>query len=209
MKKILLLFLYLSCFDAYSQKKDLSIEQSAVNFLGTDILPKERKVSSFRYDGKVILGFHDIESSKSTLWMLSFCKISENKNKERAGVQTSGINWVKKISSLEKQLQNHLIDTTFDYSNSKLTVPKVFTKVSKGKNRKIRYGKINHYWRKWRYDLFGSAHYITVYNAIEFDELYLVYINTHATHDPAGLSYYILLNKDGNVTDWCRTTWIS
>ncbi|WP_194778656.1 hypothetical protein [Pararhodonellum marinum] len=208
MKKILSILFCIITTNSYSQGFDQNIEQRAINFLADSILKSEKHVRIFRFDGRIDKGYFDTESTIISMWGLPFCKQSEDRQREEAGLTRSGIDWNKEGVKLEKQLRSLSQDSTTNYEEVRLEVPKGIKKVSAFKNRKDKVHPKNR-WNRWRNPVFGLAHDLYVFSAIEFEDIFLVTINSNEVNGSTGIIYHIILNKNGDVKDWCRTTYIS
>jgi hypothetical protein len=208
LKKILTILFCIIGSNSYSQGSDQNIEQRALNFLADSILKEEKHVKSFRYDGRIEKAYVNTESAISSMWGLPFCKQSEDRYRKEAGLPRSDIDWNKEGVKLEKQLRALSPDSTTNYEEVRLEVPNGIKRVSAFRNRK---DKVHHKNRgnRWKNLVFGSAHKLYVFSAIEFEEIFLVTINSSEVDCSTGIIYYILLNKSGDVKDWCRATYIS
>jgi hypothetical protein len=207
-KKILTILFCIITTNSYSQGSDQNIEQRAINFLADSILKSEKHVRIFRFDGRIDKGYFDTESAIISMWGLPFCKQSEDRQREEASLPRSGIDWNKEGVKLEKQLRSLSLDSTTNYKEVRLEVPKGIKKVSDFKNWKDKVHPKNR-WNRWRNPVFGLAHDLYVFRAIEFEDIFLVTINSNEVNGSTGIIYYIILNKNGDVKDWCRTTYIS
>lgn len=206
MKKILTILFCVVSFNSYAQ--NLLIEQRAINFFAESVLKGEKHVRIFRYDGRIDIDYRNIESAIISMWGMPFCKQSEDRDRKEAGDPRSDIDWTKEGVKLEKQLRALSLDTTSNYEEVRLKVPNGIKRVSGYKNRKFESHSRNR-WNSWRNSLLGITHEIYVSRALEFDEIFLVIIQSCEVSGATGIIYYITLDKNGDVTDYCRTTYIS
>ena len=184
------------------------MEQRAINFLADSILKEEKHVRIFKYDGRIKKDYFTTESAITSMWMLPFCKQSEDSDRKEAGLPRSDIDWNKEGVRLEKQLRDLPLDTTSNYKDVRLKIPNGIKRIAVFKNSKNKVHYKNR-WNRLKNSVFGLAHNINVFSAIEFEEIFLVTINTNEVNGSTGIIYYIILNKNGDVKDWCRMTYIS
>jgi len=207
LKKILIILFCILSSNSYSQAFDQNIEQKAINFLADSILKGEKQVRIFKYDGRITKDYFTTESAITSMWMLPFCKQNEDRYRKEAGLPRSEIDWNKEGVKLEKQLRALSLDAATNYEEVRLEIPNGIKRAPAFKNRKNKVHKKNR-WNRWKNSVFGLAHNIYISNAIEFEDIFLVAINSSEASGSTGIIYYIILDKNGNVKDWCRTTYM-
>lgn len=203
LKHFVILALSLLYINGFAQNENFQIEQSAIDFLAKEIYPQEKRVSRFYYDGKIEVSYPDSSSIKFYIYDFAGCKSEIDRDKEANGYPTSGRDWYNEAKMLAEKVTYFEVDTSVYTTDVRLSIPRKIRKVKNIKGYKFSR------FRRWASRLTGSKHYITVFNAIKVADLYFVKIDTHVTYDDLGFYYMILVNEEGKVIDWCKTTWIS
>ena len=206
MKKLLTFLFCIGSLNSYSQI--LHIEQIAINFLADSIFKSEKNIKRVRYDGRIVIDYLDTESAISTMWGFPFCKQAEVRDRKEAGIPVKDFNWNREGVELEKQLKAMTLDSASNYEEVRLEVPKGIKSVSGNRNRNFKSHNKNRF-NRWKNSVLGSTHELDIYRALEFEKIFLVQIQLRKVYGSTGIIYYIILDKNGGVTDYCRTTYLS